>query len=292
MSMKSVMHRSLLASSITVVGLWAACAAPAHVDRDARPTLDPGTLITLRAHWEPCRESKYGLFASNEVLRTPRPVDEERSYGAECFTAFLPKAAVQVGDAWTVDRAAVLPFLRQFHPGARAELHHGFGAYQGAHACLVAQNEQYFEILVRAHAEFLLEAGITYTPAQFEGRLVGERQTGRLAAFQLALPDRNTNVDVNVPATITRSPDGPPIEGVMADIGWVPRMELAGGRFPDAAWTQSMPIEEARRLLASRFYPFTRIGWRSFAEAVQRAHSLDRPLHVVVLFGTLDDESC
>jgi hypothetical protein len=290
--MESAMHRSLLASSVTVMAWAAACAAPAHVDGDARPTLDPSASITLRAHWEPCRESKYGLFAENEVLRTPRPVVEERSYGAECFAAFLPKDAVQVGDAWTVDRAAVLPFLRQFHPGARAEMHHGFGAYGGAHACLVAQSAQYFEILVRAHAEFLLEAGITYTPAQFEGRLVVERQTGRLTAFQLALPSRNTNVDVNVPTTSSKSPDGPPIESVMADIGWVPRMELAGGRIPDARWSESIPIEEARSQLARRFYPFTRIGWRPFAEAVQRAHSLDRPLHVVVLFGTLDDESC
>ena len=77
-----------------------------------------------------------------------------------------------------------------------------------------------------------------------------------------------------------------------ADIGWVPRMELVGGTPVDVPWTRSMPLAEARTRLARSFYAFAAIDWLPFDEAVMTARELDRPLHVVVLFGTLDDESC
>ena len=44
--------------------------------------------------------------------------------------------------------------------------------------------------------------------------------------------------------------------------------------------------------LARRFYAFAAVPWLPFDRAVQRARRLGRPLHAVVLFGALDDESC
>jgi hypothetical protein len=196
---------------------------------------------------------------------------------------------VELGETWPVPRDAVLPFLRQIHPGARAELHHGFGAYPGAFACLRAVSEEHVEVLFRAHAELELEGGVTYTPAQLEGRLVLERASGRPLALSIALPDRDTNVDVNVP--MEPRPDVPE-GGFLADIGWVPRMEVASVPAAPIAWTSSIPDVDARARLARRFYPFARVDWLPFDEAVAAARELGKPLHVVVLFGALDDESC
>jgi len=260
-----------------------------------RLALAEDAALELEARWEPCRESKYGLFAENEVLRTLAPVESKHRYAAALFTPFLPKEPVSVGAVWEVEREAVLPFLRHFHPGARAELHHGSGAAPGTYACLRALGPQAVEILIRAHAEFELAGGVTYTPAQFEGRLVLDPTNGELRSFHLALPSRNTNVDVNAPMEYRETPDGPLQQGMEADIGWVPRMELASADSSEqreSAWTRSIPDTEARSLLARRFYAFAAIDWLSFDVAVQRALALEKPLHVVVLFGTLDDESC
>jgi hypothetical protein len=248
--------------------------------------------LELQAFWEPCVESKYGLFEASEVLRNVVPAEERRAHGAEAFAPFLPPESAEVGDAWEVDAEAVLIFLTQFHPGARVQLHHGFGAVPGTYAMLRAASDEYLEVLIRAHAEFELEGGVIFTPGQFEGRLIVERQTSRPVSLRLALPSRNTNVDVNVPHTFRRAPDAPLQKTMAADIGWVPRMELVGGERPDVEWKQSVPIDEARKQLARSFYAFAAIDWLPFDEAVMTARELDQPLHVIVLFGTLDDESC
>lgn len=262
------------------------------VESRFRPVAPTGAALELEAHWDPCRESKYGLFEQEETLREVAPAVERRAYEPGRFAPFLPPGPVEPGDAWEVDAEAVIPFLTQFHAGARTRLHHGSGSSPGAHALLRAIGPRYAEILLRAHAELELEKGITYTPAQFEGRLVVERESGAVVAFRLALPSRNTNVDVNVPTEYRRSPQEPPVKTMAADIGWVPRMELAGGEAPEVRWTGEISDEEARLRLARRFYAFAAIDWLPFDEAVVTARELDRPLHVVVLFGTLDDESC
>ncbi len=246
----------------------------------------------LEAFWEPCRESKYDLFEESEPLRNVEPAEERQRHGAEEFAALLPREQVAVGDVWEVDAAAVLPFLRQFHPGARAELHHGFGAAPGTYACLRAADPRRAEVLFRAHAEFELANGVLYTPAQFEGRIVLDHIANKLVSFHLALPSRNPNVDVNVPMEFGESPEGPRGKRILADIGWVPRMELVGRKSMPVEGTRSISDDDARALLARRFYAFEAIEWRPFEEAVLRARELGKPLHVVVLFGALDDESC
>ncbi len=263
-----------------------------------QPVLAPDAALTLDAFWEPCRRSKYGLFEQTEVLKTPAPAEQRHTYGAAELEPFLPPSAVALGDTWKVESEAVLAFLRQLHPGARARLHHGYGSAPGTFALLRAASDERIEILFRAHAEFELAGGVTYTPAQFEGRLVLARASGRPLALTIALPERDTNVDVNVPAEYTLE-DGTLTSGFAADIGWVPRLELASGPLSpeddatsDATAARSIPLDDARLRLARRFYAFARLDWLAFDQAVSAARALGKPLHVVVLFGTLDDESC
>jgi hypothetical protein len=97
-------------------------------------------------------------------------------------------------------------------------------------------------------------------PAQFEGRVWIDRETQSVDAFQLALPSRNTNVDINV--------------HTRADIGFVPRMELVGGDPHGAreqAWESEISEAGARDTLARRFHRFAQIDWIPFDQALARA---------------------
>ena len=247
------------------------------------PRLDPQASVTLEATWGPCLRSKYGLFASTDSLRTPAPAEVRQTHPARELAPVLPPEPVEVGAVWPVEPAAILPFLRQFHAGANAQLDFG---QPGACACLRAVGPRRIEILFRAHAQLDLGPDVTYRPAQFEGRLLLERERGTPLALSIVLPDRDTNVDVNVALKDA--------SGFAADIGWVPQMSLVSPAPPGLAppWASSITDEEARLRLARWFYPCARLEWLPFGAALARAYEQEKPLLVLVLFGTLDDESC
>lgn len=251
--------------------------------------------LELRASWEPLVDTVYGFEHKYPQLRALAPAAERASYGAERFRPFLPAALVAVGDSWRVEAAAALPFLRQLHPGATHELHHDFGqglAAHGAWACLRSLDETHAEVLLRVHAEFRHqgdgkgEPSWWLTPAQFRGRMVIDRRSGQVVAFELRVPEQSANVDVNVSAG----------EGFIADIGRIPRMELSGGAFPapaaPAATGTCISEREAEDILARRFYPFAEIEWLDLPAARAESRASGKPLHVLALFGSLTDESC
>jgi hypothetical protein len=279
-----MMH--LARATLLFLSAHPAAALQADAPQRFQPALEVGAALVLEASWEPCAESLYGLFESTPALRDPRPAEARRRYGAERFRPFLPPAPVALGEVWPVEGAAVLAFLTQLHAGAR--LGTG-GEVPGTFATLRAAGPEAFEILLRAHAVLRLDGGVVYKPAQFEGRLVVGRD-GALRAFTLALPSRDTNVDVNVPVKGERA-DGP-FAPMLADIGWVPRMELTSGDAPAVRWTAEVPDDDARLALRRAFYRFAVLDWLSFEEAVLAARDAKKPLHVVLLFGCLDDDSC
>ena len=246
--------------------------------------LDPEACV-LRARWEPLAESKYGLYGSQELrdLLGAGPSEPERGHPRERFAALLPAEDVELGEPFALEPEHFLVFLRQFHPGATPRPRYG---QPGAFGCLIARDDESLELFYRVHAGFQLDADVFLTPAQFEGRLLWERAPGRPLAFSLALPARNTNVDINA-----RIGD----HGV-ADIGFVPVMELALEPAVDGdharAGGERVELDVARARLRSAFYRFAAIGWLPLVEAHRRAQEQAKPLHVVILFGTLDDESC
>ena len=58
------------------------------------------------------------------------------------------------------------------------------------------------------------------------------------------------------------------------------------------AYSEEIPMEEARLGLARQFYPAQSIEWVTLEEAAEMAKALDRPIHVVSADGTFMDESC
>ena len=58
------------------------------------------------------------------------------------------------------------------------------------------------------------------------------------------------------------------------------------------AWEAAITAEEAGKKFESALYKFTEIEWTSIEDAVELAKASNRPIHAVLLFGVLDDESC
>jgi hypothetical protein len=251
--------------------------------------------LEVRAFWEDFRSSKYRLFERYPELRGFAPACERREVEAAAFRTLLPAEPVAIGDTWELAAESGLAFLRQLHPGATSELHHEGVAAPGAYGCLAAWSEERALVALRIHAEFVLaedEQGRKswLTPAQFAGTLVLDRQRGAVLGFALGLPPRDTNVDVNVPF----QEDERTGSYGLADIGFIPRMQLLGGdvALVGLTWQHALPEQEVRRRLARRFYAAAAIDWLPFPEAVTRAKARSLPLFALILFGTLDDESC
>ena len=254
--------------------------------------------LKVHAHWDPIVDATYNLHKNspeNLELFDLSPNEPIREYNGEAFNAFLPSSSVTVGDVWKLDLDAVIPFLSQFHPGATGKLKHG---QKGAFACLRALSQDYADISFRIHAEFTLATRpnpdwkpgsdrrrqvdlARFIPSQYTGRLLINLKTGVIFDFSLALPPRNSNVDIN--------------DFRYADMVFVPRMELhttPTKASDDIKWDDAITAEEARSRLELKFYKFAEIDWLPFEDAVKKAEATQRPIHAVLTWGPLDDESC
>ena len=253
--------------------------------------------LQVHAHWDPIADSTYNLHKEPENIELfdLSPNEPIREYKSDAFNAFLPSSTVTVRDVWELDLDDVIPFLSQFHPGATGKLKHG---QKGAFACLRALSQDYADISFRIHAEFTLATRpnpdwkpgsdrrrqvdlARFIPSQYAGRLLINLKTGVICDFSLALPPRNSNVDIN--------------DFGYADMVFVPRMELLATptkASDDIKWEDVITAEEARSRLELKLYKFAEINWLPLEAAVAEAEVTQRPLHAVLTWGPLDDESC
>lgn len=264
---------------------------------DFSNALKNSRILQVDAHWDPIADATYNLHKNspeNTELFDLSPNEPVRQYEGDAFNAFLPSSSVAVGDVWKLDRDKVIPFLSQFHPGATGKLRHG---QKGAFACLRALSPDYADIRFRIHAEFTLATRrkpgwkpgthehlideARFIPSQYAGRLLINLKTGVICDFSLSLPPRNSNVDIN--------------DFGYADMVFVPRMELLATltqTSDDIKWKDVISPEEARRRLALKFYKFAEINWLPLEAAVVESEETQRPIHAVLTWGPLDDESC
>ena len=159
-------------------------------------------------------------------------------------------------------------------------LRHG---QNGAKACLRAISPEYADIVFRIHARFTLDAsiGAYFMPAQFTGPLVINLNNGTICQFTLSLPARNSNVDIGAFRT--------------NDLAFVPRMELyslSETQPKSIAWKAAITEKEVEKRFQNALYKFADIAWTPIEDAVTLAKASNRPIHAVLLFGVLDDESC
>ena len=269
-----------------------------------KPTADAKKL-KLTAHWAPFTDSKYNFGKRWETLKQLKPAQKVKSYSQNELAVFLPPSKLKFGEYWKVKIDDVIPILKQFHSGATKRLHHG--GPQGAYGVIVAENDKFRRIRSRVHAQFNLKDG-KYVPSQFAGDFVVERSTGKIVAFKLGMPPRRNNVDLNWETgkmVEVKGPDGKPLigkdgkpvkyRGVIADIGYCERLELIGGNWKQVnefQWDQKLKPEDVDKNFRKKFYRFAQIDWLPWEQAVAQSKKSGKPLHVVALFGALDDESC
>ena len=76
---------------------------------------------------------------------------------------------------------------------------------------------------------------------------------------------------------------------------FVPRMELLATPtkiLDDIEWESAITPEEARKRLELKLYKFAEINWLPLEKAVAESEATQRPIHAVLAWGPLDDESC
>jgi hypothetical protein len=264
-------------------------------------TIAEASELRVDAFWDPINDSMYDFHRKWDELAKLRPAVPSTSYPGSAFKAFLPPGPANVGDVWNLKEEGLLTFLRQFHLGATLKLHINNGDSPGAYACLRRLSENYAEIVFRVHAEFVLRDGF-FTPGQFTGSLVVDRANRRPVYFRMYLPPGPVNFDTgwkivgSSRATMVVNGKDVEVESTHAtDAGSVPRMELIGGDadlIGHVQWGAAKSLDEVNAALALRFYEFKRIEWVDFGSALGLAKKTGKPLHVLAVDGTLDDESC
>lgn len=215
-----------------------------------------------------------------ELLRNLSPAELSRRYQGEQLRFLLPPGKVKVGQTWPVPEQEAATFLKQFHPKVIASMNFDGS---GAHAVLRAHSPQRLDILFRVHAQFEVADRLYFSPAEFAGRLVLERETGRVEHVSFVLPtDHSLNFAFELHT-----------EQSQVGLGFIPLMSLLGGdAVKEHDWQEQISVEEARLKLGREFFTFLKIDWLDPEEAFERSAREGKPLFGVVIAGVPDDQSC
>jgi len=246
------------------------------------------------------------------------------------FTVLLPRHEnVAVGDTWepipkvlangglhlsqkrytppALESAAELFFFRlisMLHPNAF--LHMRFPP-RGMVACLRAKNQHYYHIMFRFHPEFQLNTPPRYpfwfTPAAFIGNIIIKKDGSHIQHFDMNVPkDKRLNVDMEwITGVEENSSDGTNPGEV--DIGYVEEMRINSSgpsRFNGMnsteplvfTWTREIDFTEGLNILEKQFYPFKEVRYIPFNETLKEARLEEKLIHHILLWGSLDDQSC
>lgn len=255
--------------------------------------LDADAEVSVKASIAPIAHTAGNFHKKWDALANLRAVEPERQYPAAVFHDFLPSEAISVGECWDIKEAGVQELLKQLHPNASLEMRvemYGIEEAKGLRACLRAYNDQFVHIVFRIHAEFALEDG-WFTPSQFAGHLIMDRNQKTVVFFQMHVPPGTLNFDVHWETTL----EGWDAPRWITDGGYCSQMELRAGTqdfLQDTEFTEAITQEEAERLLILQFYESQRINWVSLEEALEMTQAQQKPVHVISLDGPLADEAC
>ena len=298
-------HLTITATMLPTFFAFVATSATLLAGAEA-PTERHGSQITLTcaeaarldvtAFWKPIEPSQPAFKAWSE-LSDFQPARRVHQYTGKDFASFLPPTPVKVGDIWAVNTAGALNFMKQFHPGATHEIGGNGDSPEGGIAILASYNDQLAVVLARFNGKFVLKEG-WLTPGQFQCTLVLDRDTKQIRYFKCHVPVAAVNFDAGRTITdgdvggVPIDPKNPP---VATDAGVLPQMELRGGDeavLKGQEWDAALSHAEAFDLLERRLYPFRKIDWVPFHEALALSKKTGKPLHVVTFDGHLCDESC
>ena len=252
--------------------------------------LDNDAEVNVKGFIAPIEYTQYNYHVKWDALANLSVVEPEKLYPTSIFSDFLTQDPIAIGDVWEVKQDGVLELLKQLHPKPNVDMHLNAGDSCGLWACLRAFNDEYVDIMFRIHAEFKLTDG-WFTPSQFKGNLVIDRNNGRIVSFKMFVPKGVLNFDVNWYTTL----EGYSKPLWYTDIGFCPQMELRVGidEVPNSIeFTKSISQEDAANKLIRCFYKSQQINWVSLEEALKIAPTQQKPIHAISIDGPLADESC
>ncbi|MCY3742374.1 MAG: hypothetical protein OXH00_15270 [Candidatus Poribacteria bacterium] len=250
-------------------------------------SLDGDAEVSVKGFIAPIEHTLSHFHIEWEALANLRVAEPEKQHHVSVFQAFLPDEPVSVGECWQIQESGVLALLRQLHTVLNLNTDDGSGDLIGLWACLRAYNDRFADIAFRIHAAFKLEDG-WLTPSQFAGNLIIDRLKGKIAFFEMSVPEGTVNLDIGWKEDKEASYS-------ITDAGFCSQMQLRAGARDVAQnieFLTSITQEEAERVLAGRFYKSEQINWVSPYQAVEMAEEQVKLIHAISIDGPLADESC
>ena len=260
-----------------------------HSAADTKITLNltDTSEISVTGYIAPIENTGSNFHVEWDALANLRVAEPEKQHPTSVFQSFLPNKPVAVGELWALDVRGVLALLKQLHPKPNLFLHINSGDSYGLWACLLAYNDQYADIVFRIHAEFRLEDG-WFTPSQFTGHLVVDRNKEKVAFFEMYVPEGVINFDVNWQQDKNDS-------HFHTTTGFCSKIELRAGMqnlLKSIKFTETITQETAERALIHKFYRSERINWVPPEQVLAQAEAQQKPIHAISIDGPLVDESC
>ncbi|KAF8795971.1 Selenoprotein N like protein [Argiope bruennichi] len=216
------------------------------------------------------------------LLNWKNPFKERHPFGAKAFLSFLPpKKDAQPGFTWWIVEPKIkknsppLSNQRYYPPKVPQNiliLHALLSLFhphpflwtrfqpQGTTAVIRAVEDNFYDIVFRVHAEFQLNKPplhpFWFTPSQFQGRLIINKESSVIKFFHMEVPDTRLNVDMEWL-------NGPTEDSMEVDIGYIPKMSLVSSaisvpskdekgahqKLSTLKWNSEITMEEALNLL-------------------------------------------
>lgn len=180
--------------------------------------------------------------------------------------------------------------LSLFHP--QPFLYSRYGP-RGAAGIIRAKSFDCVDILLRLHAEYQLNPPsrrpLWFTPAAFIGRLVMNTTDSTVKHFSLHVP---TDKPLNVDLEWLIGPDED--KDMEVTITFLPEMSLEVEDTDSGVitWLDEISQSKALDLLEKELYKYKQVDYLNFSEAYLKGSSEGKPVHTLVLWGSLADQSC
>ncbi len=249
--------------------------------------LDSDAEVSVKGFIAPIAHTLSNFHVEWETLANLRVAEPEKQHSVSVFQSFLLNEPVSVGECWQIQGSGVLALFKQLHTALNLNLDDDSGDSDGLWACLRAYNDRFADIAFRVHAAFKLEDG-WLAPSQFAGHLIIDRLEGKIALFEMSVPEGTVNLDIGWKEDKEASYS-------ITDAGFCSQMQLRAGARDVAQnieFSTSITQEEAERVLARRFYKSEQINWVSPYQAVELAEEQVKLIHAISIDGPLADESC
>ncbi|XP_049763934.1 selenoprotein N-like [Schistocerca cancellata] len=262
-------------------------------------------------------ELSVASVAVKGLLDWREPARSQASYSHEIFANFMKTRSNEVGTIWyMIQPDSGSSYENKFSnfryaedpqtvPGPELTFFHLLSMFhenvflqtrfhpRGTVAMLQAKTSELFLIIFRCHAEFQLNSPpllpFWFTPGQFRGQIIISRDRSKVFYFHLEVPStKKLNVDMEWMNEQNSS--------LEVDIGYLPEMKLELKEQQltpsEVKWDQQISDEDAEDMLEKAMFPFKEVKYHPIKEAVVLSQLTQKPLHCIVLWGVLDDQSC